>query len=91
MRPYELGRSKPRVTVSRRVTVLYVIRGQPRRHGLNAFAFAGKQQTRAVGFQRHGSIQVPCGSRQAIEISRKASLLRAMRRRRGAHAPRLPA
>jgi hypothetical protein len=34
---------------------------------------------------------VPCGSRQAIEISRKASLLRAMRRRRGAHAPRLPA
>ena len=37
--------------------------------------------------ERHSSIQVPCGPRQAIEISRKALLLRAWRRRRGAHAP----
>jgi hypothetical protein len=34
---------------------------------------------------------VPCGSRQAVEISRKALLLRAWRGRRGAHTPRLAA
>jgi hypothetical protein len=39
----------------------------------------------------NGAIRVPCGSRQAIQIGRKALLLHAWRRRRSAHAHKLSA
>ncbi|MGC2333185.1 MAG: hypothetical protein WA581_17155, partial [Candidatus Acidiferrales bacterium] len=55
----------------------------------DALAFTGQQQTSAIGFQGYGSISVPCGSRQAVQIGRKALLLHAWRRRRGAHAYKL--
>jgi len=52
---------------------------QTRRHGLDAFAFARKQQSFAVVFQRLLPILVPRGLRQAVHICREAFLLWAWR------------
>jgi hypothetical protein len=46
-----------------------------RRHRLHTLAFPWQQQAGAIGFPGDGSIQVPRGLRQAIEIGREAFLL----------------
>jgi hypothetical protein len=51
---------------------LYILRSQSCGERLDTLPFTGKQETRAVGSQRRSPIRVPCGSRQAIQIGRKA-------------------
>jgi hypothetical protein len=63
----------------------HVIRTEASGHRFHTLAFAGKQQTRAIGLQRNGAIQVPRGLRQAIKIGREAFLLGAWRSKGGAH------
>ena len=67
----------------------HIMRSQSRGQGLDTLAFTGKKQTGAVRLQRSYSIKVLCGLRQAVQIGRKALLLHAWRRRRGAHAHKL--
>jgi hypothetical protein len=57
----------------------HVIGCQSRSHRLDALAFAGQQQARAVVLQRDVSISVPCGFRQALDICRKSLFLWARR------------
>jgi hypothetical protein len=52
---------------------------KPRRHRCYTLAFAGKQQAGAIGLQRSGTVEVPRGMRQAIEVSREAFRLGAWR------------
>jgi hypothetical protein len=52
------------------------------RHRLDAFPFAGLQQTLAIVLQRRVPIFVPRGARQAVHISREAFLLWAWRAER---------
>jgi hypothetical protein len=91
--PFEQGLITPRCVgyemMERLVHALHIIRGQSRGQGLDTFAFTGKKQTGAVSLQRCYAIKVLCGSRQAVQIGRKALLLHAWRRRRGAHAHKL--
>jgi hypothetical protein len=52
-----------------------IVASQPGGHGLNALACALEQQASAIVLQRDVSIGMPCGSRQALDICRKASFL----------------
>ena len=67
----------------------HVVGGQSCRHRLDALALSRKKQTGAIGFQWFHPISVLGGSRQAVQIGRKASSLCAWRRRKGAHAARV--
>lgn len=67
----------------------FCVERQPCRQGLDALALSGKEQTRAIGFEWFRAICVLCGLRQAVEIGRKALLLCAWRRRKGAHADKV--
>src|ERR1700683_4976660 len=71
------------------MSLAYLVGTEAGRHRFPTLAFAGKKQARAIGLQRHHSIQVPRGMRQAIQISREAFLLGAWRYRVGAHDPQL--
>lgn len=53
---------------------------------LDALSLTGWQQSGALGVLRHGSVNVPCGTRQPVQIGRKALLVRAWSQKRGAHA-----
>jgi len=68
-----------------------VIRGQTRRHRLDALTLSRKQQSGAIRLQGNSTIHVPCGLRQAVKIGRKALLPGAWRFGVGAHADSLPA
>ena len=58
---------------------------QSGRHRLDALAPARQQQHRAIGLQRLNPVGMPHGRRQAVEVCRKALLLRAWPRSLGAH------
>src|SRR5262249_39902442 len=62
-----------------------VVRTETGRHWFDTLALSWQQQAGAIKLQRNGSIQVPRGLRQAIEIGREAFLLGAWRKRLGAH------
>ncbi len=67
-----------------------MVRSQARGHRLDTLALTGQQQAVAVQLQWGNSVGVPCGLRQALEVSRKAFFLGpAWRRKLGAHAAKL--
>jgi hypothetical protein len=52
-----------------------IVGRQARGHRLDALTLTGQQQRGAVVLQRNVAIGVPCGFRQALQVSRKAFLL----------------